>query len=144
MVDPVTLATGAVAGFNLLKKGLSAGKELHQMGGELNSVLNYISGVEEAKKSKKQNNPLNDYLEYEKAKTMQKDLENLIFDMKGSRGVAVYKSFVAKSEKAQRESRYKAIARKNQILNVLSILLGLAITVGGGSLLIWFAMEFAP
>ena len=64
--------------------------------------------------------------------------------MKGSRGVAVYKSFVAKAEQTQREGRYEALARKNKILNVFSILLGISITVGGGGLLIWAAIEFKP
>jgi len=36
------------------------------------------------------------------------------------------------------------VARKNRILNVLSILLGLSITIGGGGLLIWAAIEFKP
>jgi len=143
-MDPITLATGAVGAFKLLKKGLNAGKEIHQVSGELNSILNYISGVEQAQKSNKKSDPLNDYIEYEKAKTLKKDLENLIFDMKGSRGVAVYKSFVAKSEQAQREGKYQAIARKNKILNILSILLGASITIGGGGALIWFAIEFSP
>ena len=53
MVDPVTLASGAVAGFQLLKKGFGAGRDLHQMGSELNQVLDYITGVEQAKKQNK-------------------------------------------------------------------------------------------
>ena len=52
-MDPITLATGAVGAFKLLRKGLNAGKEIHQVSGELNSILNYISGVEQAQKSNK-------------------------------------------------------------------------------------------
>lgn len=144
MVDPITLATGAVAGFNLLKKGFSAGKELHQMGSELNSVLDFISGAKEAKKSGSKSNPLNDYIQYQKAIEMEKALENLIFDCHGSKGVAKYKDFVSRANSAQRDSKYAAIARKNKILNVLSILLGVSITLGGGAALVWFAIEFKP
>jgi len=143
-MDPASLFLAATTGFKLLQKGFGAGREITQMSKELGSVLNYISGVEEAQKSKSNSNPLNDYLEYERAKTLKKDLENLIFDMKGSRGVAVYKAFVAKSEQTQREGKYRAVARKNKILNILSILLGASITIGGGGALIWFAIEFSP
>tara|TARA_R100001377_G_scaffold17813_2_gene9138 strand:- start:778 stop:1209 length:432 start_codon:yes stop_codon:yes gene_type:complete len=143
-MDPASLFLAATTGYKLLQKGFGAGREITQMSRELGSVLDYISGVEEAQKSNKKSNPLNDYLEYERAKTLKKDLENLIFDMKGSRGVAVYKSFVAKAEQTQREGRYEALARKNKILNVLSILLGMAITLGGGAVLVWAAIEFKP
>ena len=43
-----------------------------------------------------------------------------------------------------RESKYAAVARKNKILNILSILAGISITVGGGAALIWAAIEFKP
>jgi hypothetical protein len=43
-----------------------------------------------------------------------------------------------------RQSKYAAITRKNKILDILSILLGVTITLGGGGLLIWAAFEFKP
>jgi hypothetical protein len=43
-----------------------------------------------------------------------------------------------------RQSKYAAVARKNKILNVISILLGVSITIGGGAVMIWAAIEFKP
>jgi hypothetical protein len=143
-MDPATLFLAATSGFKLLQKGFSAGKQIHQMGSELNSVLDFISGAKEAKNSGSKSNPLNDYIQYQKAISLERDLENLIFDCHGSRGVKLYKSFVAKAEQTQREGKYKMIARKNKILDILSIFLGVSITLGGGGLLIWAAFEFKP
>ena len=50
----------------------------------------------------------------------------------------------AQATERDRQSKYAEVARKNKILNVLSILLGMAITIGGGGLLIWAAIEFKP
>ena len=50
----------------------------------------------------------------------------------------------AQSVERDRDSRYAAIARKNKILDILSIFLGVSITLGGGGLLIWAALEFKP
>ena len=144
MVDPITLATGAVGAFKLLRKGLNAGKQIHEVSNELSSVLDYISGVEAAKKANKQNNPLNDYIQHQRAQQMKKDLEEVIWQCHGSKGVALYKDFVAAAAKTQRDSKYAAMARKNKILNALSILLGITITFGGAGALVWFAIEFKP
>lgn len=142
MVDPVTLASGAFAGFQMLRKGLSAGKEIADFKGELNSILDYISGVEEAKRSGKKSNPLNDYIEYERAKQLQKDLEEVIWSCKGSKGVKMYKQFVARAEKSQREGRYKAIKRKNDIIQAVSIGFGIIFFISGAIGLVYFAIRF--
>ena len=144
MVDPVTLASGAVAGFQLLKKGFGAGRDLHQMGSELNQVLDYISGVEQAKKQNKKSAPLNDYLAYDKAMTMKRDLEDLIHFYKGSRGLAKYKEFVAKAEKQNRDSKYRAMKRRNDIMQIISIIFGVFLFGAGAVGLIFFAQKFAP
>ncbi len=75
---------------------------------------------------------------------MEKQLEQVIWETRGSKGVATFKRMRAQATERDRQSKYAEVARKNKILNALSILLGMAITVGGGALLIWAAIEFKP
>jgi len=140
-MDPISLA---LLSFSALKKGISLGKDLSSMGKDLNKVFSFIDGAKEAKKSGNKNDPLSQYIAYEKAMDMEKDLERIIWETRGSKGVAMFKKMRAQSVERDRDSRYAAIARKNKILDTLSILLGVTITLGGGGLLIWAAFEFKP
>tara|TARA_Y100001973_G_C5208904_1_gene343814 strand:+ start:10085 stop:10519 length:435 start_codon:yes stop_codon:yes gene_type:complete len=143
MVDPVTLLTAATTGYSLLKRGFETGREISQMSSEMNSVLDYIKGVETAKKSNKKNDPLNDYLEWDRAKKMKQDLETLIKFHKGTKGLAKYKEFVRHAETAQRQGRYKEIQKRNQIQKIFSVIIGLSVFVGGAIGLIYFAQKFS-
>ena len=79
---------------------------------------------------------------------MSKDVSNLFAFIDGTKeaqkGVATFKRMREQSASRDRESKYAAVARKNKILNILSILAGISITVGGGSALIWAAIEYKP
>jgi hypothetical protein len=140
-MDPLSIA---LVSFTALKKGISLGKDISSMGKDLNKVFNFIDGTKAAQKSGNKNDPLSDYIAYEKALDMEKQLEQVIWETRGSKGVATFKRMRAQATERDRQSKYAEVARKNKILNALSILLGMAITVGGGALLIWAAIEFKP
>tara|TARA_A100000171_G_C2080826_1_gene119618 strand:+ start:61 stop:483 length:423 start_codon:yes stop_codon:yes gene_type:complete len=140
-LDPLSLA---LISFTALKKGIALGKDISSMGKDLNKVFDFIDGTKAAQKSGNKNDPLSDYIAYEKALDMEKQLEQVIWETRGSKGVATFKRMRAQATERDRQSKYSAVARKNRILNVLSILLGLTITLGGGAVLIWAAIEFKP
>jgi len=140
-LDPLSLA---LISFTALKKGISLGKDISSMGKDLNKVFQFIDGTKAAQKSGNKNDPLSDYIQYEKALDMEKQLMEVIWQTRGSKGVATFKRMRSQATERDRQSKYAAVARKNKILNVLSILLGMAITIGGGGLLIWAAIEFKP
>ena len=50
MIDPVTALAGATAAFNMLKKGISVGKDLQDMGGQLSKWAGSIADLEFADK----------------------------------------------------------------------------------------------
>ena len=140
-MDPLSIA---LVSFTALKKCIALGKDISAMGKDLNKVFDFIDGTKAAQKSGNKNDPLSDYIAYEKALDMEKQLEQVIWETRGSKGVATFKRMRSQAAERDRQSKYAAVARKNKILNVISILLGLSITIGGGGLLIWAAIEFKP
>tara|TARA_R110000772_G_scaffold74511_1_gene162238 strand:- start:3860 stop:4282 length:423 start_codon:yes stop_codon:yes gene_type:complete len=140
-MEPIS---AALLAFAAIKKGISLGKDLSAMSKDVSNLFAFIDGTKEAQKTGNKNDPLSDYIAYEKALDMEKQLEQIIFDTRGSKGVATFKRMREQSASRDRESRYAEIARKNKILNILSILAGISITVGGGSALIWAAIEYKP
>ena len=140
-MDPLSLA---LISFTALKKGIALGKDLGSMGKDLNKVFKFIDGTKAAHKSGNKNDPLSELTAYYKAQDMEKAIEQMVWEARGSAGVSMLKRLRAQSAERDRDSRYESMARKNKILNVLSILLGVSITVGGGALLLWAAIEFKP
>lgn len=50
MIDPVTALAGATTAFNMLKKGISVGKDLQDMGGQLSKWAGAIADLDFADK----------------------------------------------------------------------------------------------
>lgn len=140
-MEPIS---AALLAFGAIKKGISLGKDLSAMSKDVNNLFSFIDGTKEAQKTGNKNDPLSDYIAYEKALDMEKQLEQIIWETRGSKGVSKFKQMRAQAATKDRESKYAAVARKNKILNVLSILAGITITLGGGAALIWAAIEFKP
>ena len=140
-MEPIS---AALLAFGAIKKGISLGKDLSAMSKDVNNLFSFIDGTKEAQKTGNKNDPLSDYIAYEKALDMEKQLEQIIWETRGSKGVSKFKQMRAQAATKDRESKYAAIARKNKILNIFSILLGISITIGGGAALIWAAIEFKP
>ena len=135
-MDPISIA---LVSFTALKKGIALGKDLSAMGKDLNKVFDFIDGTKEAQKSGNKNDPLSDYIAYEKAKDMEKELERIIFDTRGSKGVAMFKRMRAQATERDRQSKYASIKRRNQIMNGLSITFGVLVFAGGIVGMLFFA-----
>lgn len=140
-MDPLSLA---LVSFATVKKAISLGKDISSVSADLNKVFQFIDGAKAAQKSGNKNDPLSELTAYYKAQDMERELEQVIWETRGSSGVRMFKQLRKQASDRDRQSKYASIARKNKILNVLSILLGLSITIGGGGLLIWAALEFKP
>jgi len=140
-MDPLS---GALLAFTAIKKGISIGKDLHSMSKDVNSLFTFIDGAKEAQKSGNKSDPLSSYIAYEKAKEYESELTRIIQETRGASGLKKFQEFRRQAKQREKEGRYKAIRRKNQILNVLGITAGILITGGGAAGLIWFALEFKP
>jgi len=101
------------------------------MGKDLNKVFNFIDGTKEAQKSGNKNDPLSDYIAYEKALDMEKQLERVIWETRGSKGVATFKRMRAQATERDIQSKYASVKRRNKIMNGLSIAFGLVVFIGG-------------
>ena len=104
-MDPLSIA---LVSFTALKKGISLGKDISSMGKDLNKVFNFIDGTKAAQKSGNKNDPLSDYIAYEKALDMEKQLEQVIWETRGSKGVATFKRMRAQATERDRQSQYAA------------------------------------
>jgi hypothetical protein len=138
-MEPIS---AALLAFGAIKKGISMGKELHTMGKDINNLFSFIDGAKEAQKSGKKGDPLSDYIAYEKALDYEKQLMELIWQTRGSKGVAKFNEFRKRAKEREVEGKYQATKRKNQIINAIGWLCSIAITGGGGYLMYLFAMKY--
>jgi len=127
-MDPISIA---LLSFTALKKGIALGKDLSAMGKDLNKVFDFIDGTKEAQKSGNKNDPLSDYIAYEKALDMEKQLERVIWETRGSKGVATFKRMRAQATERDIQSKYASVKRRNKIMNGLSIAFGVLVFAGG-------------
>ena len=126
----------------LLKKELVWAKSYTLCPRILTIFFSFIDGAKEAQKSGKKGDPLSDYIAYEKAMDYEKQLMDLIWETRGSKGVAKFNEFRKQAKKREVEGKYLATKRKNQILNAAGIFFAMLITGAGGYFMIWFAMQY--
>ena len=138
-MEPIS---AALLAFGAIKKGISMGKELHSMSKDLNNLFSFIDGAKEAQKSGKKGDPLSDYIAYEKAMDYEKQLMDLIWETRGSKGVAKFNEFRKQAKKREVDGKYLATKRKNQIINGIGIVGSVTITAGGAYLMYIFAMQY--
>lgn len=138
-MEPIS---AALLAFGAIKKGISMGKELHTMGKDLNNLFSFIDGAKEAQKSGNKNDPLAELTAYYKALDMEKAIEEAVWQSRGSAGVKMLKQFREKAKEREKEGRYQATKRKNQIVNAVGWMFSIAITGGGGYLMYLFAMKY--
>jgi len=138
-MEPIS---AALLAFGAIKKGISMGKELHTMGKDLNNLFSFIDGAKEAQKSGNKNDPLAELTAYYKAIDMEKAIEEAVWQSRGSAGVKMLKQFREKAKEREKEGRYLATKRKNQIINALGWVVSICITGGGGYLMYLFAMKY--
>ena len=109
------------------------------MGKDLNKVFNFIDGTKQAQKSGNKNDPLSDYIAYEKALDIERELMDIIWQTRGSKGVATFKRMRAEAKERDRQSKYASIKRGNQIINGLSITFGVLVFASAIVGMIFFA-----
>ena len=66
----------------------------------------------------------------------------LIWQTRGSKGVAKFNEFRKRAKEREVEGKYQATKRRNQIVNIIGWLCSIAITGGGGYLMYLFAMKY--
>ena len=136
MVDPVS---GMLIAFTAVKKGISMGKELHSMSKDLNNLYSFIYVAKEAKQKNDKSDPLSSYIAYEKAMDYEKQLKDIIISTRGMRGWNKFEQFRREAKKNERETRYAAIRKRNEIMNILSIIFAVCIVIAGAIGLFYFA-----
>ncbi len=137
-MDPLS---GALLAFGAIKKGISIGKDLSSMSKDINNLFEFIDGTKAANKSK--SDPLNDFILKKKAEDFERDLRDVIISARGMKAYDEFVSMRKKSAEAHRASKYAAMARRNKIIQVLSILAGIAIFLGSIVGMIYFASLYA-
>ena len=140
VVDPIS---GALLAFTAIKKGIAIGKDLSSMGKDLNNLFSFIDGAKAAHKNpSNKSDPLSSYIAYEKAMDYEKQLRDIIINARGMKGYAKFEQFRREAKKAEREGRYAAIRRQNQIKQIAGLVVAIIITGFGAYGMIWFAMQY--
>jgi len=130
--------------FTAIKKGIAVGKDLAGMSKDINSLFDFIDGAKAAQKKGNNSDPLSSYIAYEKAQDFEKQLRDIIIDTRGMRGWDTFQQFRNKAKEQARESKYAEIARRNKIMNIISIVVGIILFGAGVAGLVWFATAFSP
>tara|TARA_X000001382_G_scaffold20129_1_gene12235 strand:+ start:384 stop:803 length:420 start_codon:yes stop_codon:yes gene_type:complete len=138
-MEPISAALLALAS---VKKAINIGKDLSSVSSDLNKVFSFIDGAKEAQKSGNKNDPLAELTLYYKALDMEKTIEEAVWQARGSSGVRMLKQFREKAKEREKEGRYQATKRKNQIINAIGWVVSICITGGGGYLMYLFAMKY--
>jgi hypothetical protein len=137
-LDPLS---GALLAFGAIKKGISIGKDLSSMSKDINNLFEFIDGTKTADKSK--SDPLNDFILKKKAEDFERDLRDVIISARGMKAWDEFVSMRKKSAEAHRASRYAAMARRNKIVQVISIIAGVIIFTVAIAGMIYFASLYA-
>ena len=82
------------------------------------------------------------YIAAVKARDLEEELRSIIIDTRGFKGWNELQAIRQQVMKEEREGRYRALKRQNQIKSILGAILGVLIIGAGGAGLVWFAMEF--
>ena len=127
-MDPITIISGATVAFNALKKGFAIGKDLQEMGGQLNQWASAMSDLGQAEK--KVNNPpwwksLGSDVEQEamavwnakrKAEAMREELRQHISFVYGPSAWDELVATEAKIRKQKREHEYRKAELQEAII----------------------------
>ena len=153
MIDPITLSaavSGATAAYNGIKKAITMGKEIEDLGSQLSAWMSAVSDVDNIHKNA--NNPstfdkiFNGSIEqvamesYSSRKKLEKQREELRNFLIGNYGLQAWDDLL-KEEGRIRKARSQAIYQKEQQKRMIRdyTIIGLACLVGSGALgwIIW-------
>ena len=137
-----------MASFTAIKSGIKVGKDIHSLGKDLGKMWTAIDDAknthERASKGKgsAQEKALTTYISAVQARDLERQLRAIIIETRGMKGWNELQAIRQQVMKEEREGRYKAMQRRNQINNIIGIFIGGIIMVGGILGLVWFAVEF--
>lgn len=153
MIDPITLSaavSGATAAYNGIKKAITMGKEIEDLGSQLSAWMSAVSDVDNIHKNA--NNPstfdkiFNGSIEqvamesYSSRKKLEKQREELRNFLIGNYGLQAWDDLL-KEEGRIRKARSQAIYQKEQQKRMIRdyTIIGMACLVGSGALgwMIW-------
>jgi len=138
-MDPIS---ASLLAFTAIKKGIAIGKDLSSMGKDLNNLFSFIDGAKEAhKKGESKSDPLSSYIAYEKALDYERQLRDIIISTRGMKGWNKFEQFRRQAKVSEREGKYKAIRRANEIKQLFGIIIALIITACGAAGMLWFALK---
>ena len=137
-----------MASFAAIKTGVKLGKDISSLGKDLGKMWTAIDDAKnthaQATKGKgsAQEKALSTYIAAVKARDLEEQLRSIIIDTRGFKGWNELQAIRQQVMKEEREGRYRALKRQNQIKSILGAILGVLIIGAGGAGLVWFAMEF--
>ena len=153
MIDPITLSaavSGATVAYNGIKKAITMGKEIEDLGSQLSAWMSAVSDVDNIHKNA--NNPstfdkiFNGSIEqvamesYSSRKKLEKQREELRNFLIGNYGLQAWDDLL-KEEGRIRKARSQAIYQKEQQKRMIRdyTIIGVACLVGSGALgwMIW-------
>lgn len=153
MIDPITLSaavSGATAAYNGIKKAITMGKEIEDLGSQLSAWMSAVSDVDNIHKNA--NNPstfdkiFNGSIEqvamesYSSRKKLERQREELRNFLIGNYGLQAWDDLL-KEEGRIRKARSQAIYQKEQQKRMIRdyTIIGVACLVGSGALgwMIW-------
>jgi hypothetical protein len=137
-----------MASFTAIKSGIKVGKDISSLGKDLGKMWTAIDDAKnthaQATKGKgsAQEKALTTYIAAVQARDLEDQLRSIIIDTRGFKGWNELQAIRQQVMKEEREGRYAAIKRQNQIKSIIGAVVGILILAAGGVGLVWFAMEF--
>ena len=137
-----------MASFAAIKTGVKLGKDISSLGKDLGKMWTAIDDAKNTHaqatkcKGSAQEKALSTYIAAVKARDLEEELRSIIIDTRGFKGWNELQAIRQQVMKEEREGRYRALKRQNQIKSILGAVLGVLIIGAGGAGLVWFAMEF--
>ena len=137
-----------MASFAAIKTGVKLGKDISSLGKDLGKMWTAIDDAKnthaQATKGKgsAQEKALSTYIAAVKARDLEEELRSIIIDTRGFKGWNELQAIRQQVMKEEREGRYRALKRQNQIKSIIGAVVGILILGAGGAGLVWFAMEF--
>ena len=137
-----------MASFAAIKTGVKLGKDISSLGKDLGKMWTAIDDAKnthaQATKGKgsAQEKALSTYIAAVKARDLEEQLRSIIIDTRGFKGWNELQKIRQQVMKEEREGRYRALKRQNQIKSIIGAVVGILILGAGGAGLVWFAMEF--
>lgn len=128
MIDPITAIAGATAAFNALKKGISVGRDLQDMGGQLSQWAGAIADLDFADRQVQkppwykalgggvQAQAMEIFAAKQKAESMRKELKDFISAYYGPSKWQEILEIEAQLRKQKREHEHRKIEVRQKII----------------------------